>query len=88
MHGCTTPPGVGCLVGRLGFRCENPFTAASHWWLATAGRHCHLGLGKLYGKTGKRRQAREHVTTETAMYREMDMPFWLEQAATESHAPG
>jgi class 3 adenylate cyclase/tetratricopeptide (TPR) repeat protein len=42
--------------------------------------HCHLGLGKLYRDSGQRDQAREHVTTATTMYREMDMRFWLEQA--------
>jgi class 3 adenylate cyclase/tetratricopeptide (TPR) repeat protein len=42
--------------------------------------HCHLGLGKLYRRTGKREQAQEHLTTATTMYREMDMRFWLEQA--------
>ena len=45
--------------------------------------HCHLGLGKLYRPTGKREQAREHLTTATTMYREMDMRFWLEQAEAE-----
>ena len=33
--------------------------------------HCHLGLGKLYRRTGKREQAQEHLTTATTMYREM-----------------
>jgi Tetratricopeptide repeat len=42
--------------------------------------HCHLGLGKLYRRTGKREQAQEHLTTATTMYRDMDMAFWLEQA--------
>ena len=42
--------------------------------------HCHLGLGKLYRRIGKRKQARDHLMTATTMYREMDMPFWLEQA--------
>ena len=42
--------------------------------------HCHLGLGKLYRRTGKRDQAQEHLTTATAMYREMDVRFYLEQA--------
>ncbi len=45
--------------------------------------HCHLGLGKLYRRTDKREQAREHLTTATTMYREMDMSFWLEQAEAE-----
>jgi hypothetical protein len=35
--------------------------------------HCHLGLGKLYRRTGKREQAQEHFTTATTMYREMGM---------------
>ena len=45
--------------------------------------HCHLGLGKLYRRTGEREQAREHLTIATAMYREMEMRCWLEQAAAE-----
>ena len=48
--------------------------------------HCHLGLGKLYGRTDKREQGREHLTTATRMYREMDMRFWLEQAEAEMAA--
>jgi class 3 adenylate cyclase/tetratricopeptide (TPR) repeat protein len=45
--------------------------------------HCHLGLDKLYRRTGKRQQAQEHLTIATTMYREMDMRFWLEQAEAE-----
>jgi class 3 adenylate cyclase/tetratricopeptide (TPR) repeat protein len=45
--------------------------------------HCHLGLGKLYRRTGKRDEAQEHLTTATTMYREMDMRFYLEQAEAE-----
>jgi len=48
--------------------------------------HCHLGLGKLYRRTGKREQAQEHLTTATTMYREIDMRFWLERATTELKA--
>jgi hypothetical protein len=50
--------------------------------------HCHLGLGKLYRRTGKRQEAHEHLTTATTMYREMDMRFWLEQAEAELRAFG
>ena len=57
------------LAGELGMR---PLVA-----------HCHLGLGKLYRCTGKREQAREHLTTATTMYRDMDMRFWREQAEAE-----
>jgi hypothetical protein len=45
--------------------------------------HCHLGLGKLYRRTGKRQDAQEHLATATMMYREMEMSFWLEQAEAE-----
>ncbi len=57
------------LAGELGMR---PLVA-----------HCHIGLGKLYRRTGEREQAQEHLRTATTMYREMDMRFWLEQAETE-----
>ena len=39
-----------------------------------------LGLGRLYGRTGKRQEAQPHLTTAATMYREMDMRSWLEQA--------
>jgi tetratricopeptide (TPR) repeat protein len=45
--------------------------------------HCHLGLGKLYRRTDKRDEAREHLTTATTMYREMGMTYWLEKAEAE-----
>jgi class 3 adenylate cyclase/tetratricopeptide (TPR) repeat protein len=45
--------------------------------------HCHRGLGKLFRRTGKRERACEHLTTATAMYREMDVRFWLQQAEAE-----
>ena len=45
--------------------------------------HCHLGLGKLYRRIGKREQAQEHLTTATTMYREMGMTYWLEKAEAE-----
>jgi tetratricopeptide (TPR) repeat protein len=45
--------------------------------------HCHLGLGKLYRRTGQRDQAQAHLTFATTMYREMGMTYWLEQAEAE-----
>ena len=42
--------------------------------------HCHLGLGKLYRRTGDGAKAQEHLATAATMYREMDMWFWLERA--------
>jgi hypothetical protein len=48
--------------------------------------HCHLGLVKLYRRAGPREQAREHITIAAAMYREMDMRFWLDEAEGELRA--
>jgi class 3 adenylate cyclase/tetratricopeptide (TPR) repeat protein len=45
--------------------------------------HCHLGLGKLYRRTGDQAKASEHLSTATAMYREMGMEFWLAKADAE-----
>ena len=45
--------------------------------------HCCLGLGRLYGRTGAAAMAREQLTRAAAMYREMGMRFWLEQAEGE-----
>jgi tetratricopeptide (TPR) repeat protein len=48
--------------------------------------HCHAGLAKLYGRTGGRVEADEHLACATRMYREMGMRYWLEQAEPESTA--
>jgi hypothetical protein len=45
--------------------------------------HCHLGLGKLYRRTGKREQPQEHLTTAMTMYGEMGMTYWLERLERE-----
>jgi tetratricopeptide (TPR) repeat protein len=45
--------------------------------------HCHLGLGKLYRRTGQREQAKEHIATTMTMYQGMGMMYWLEQAEAE-----
>jgi tetratricopeptide (TPR) repeat protein len=47
--------------------------------------HCHRGLATLYARVAERKRAEEHLAKATAMYREMDMGFWLELADA---APG
>ena len=42
--------------------------------------HCHLGLGELFQRTSRRSEAEQHLTAATAMYRDMEMLFYLEQA--------
>ena len=39
--------------------------------------HCHRGLGTLYAATGQREQARTALSTAIALYRAMEMTFWL-----------
>jgi hypothetical protein len=78
------------LLGEIAARRDPPEQADGHYRdaLALAEKlgfrpliaHCHLSLGKLYRRTG----AREHIATATTMYREMNMPFWLEQAEVEN----
>jgi tetratricopeptide (TPR) repeat protein len=41
--------------------------------------HCHQGLATLYAATGQREQARIELSTAIAMYKSMDMTFWLPQ---------
>jgi hypothetical protein len=45
--------------------------------------HCHLGLGKLFRRSDRPELATDHLMTATAMYGEMGMRFWLEQATAE-----
>jgi tetratricopeptide (TPR) repeat protein len=48
--------------------------------------HCHLGLGRLGGRTGDGAKAREHLAIAVTMYRDMDMRFWLAQAQAAPEA--
>jgi tetratricopeptide (TPR) repeat protein len=42
--------------------------------------HCHLSLGTLYGRMGQKSQARDALSAAIALFRSMDMTFWLPQA--------
>ena len=55
-------------------------TLASELGMRPLVAHCHLGLGKLYRRTGDDAKGQEHLTTAKGMYREMGMDFWLEKA--------
>jgi DNA-binding NtrC family response regulator/tetratricopeptide (TPR) repeat protein len=54
------------LAGELGMR---PLMA-----------HCHLGLSTLYTKLGQREQACAELSMALALYRALDMTFWLSRA--------
>ena len=44
--------------------------------------HCHRGLGMLYAKGGRVEQARAELSAAIALYRAMEMQFWLPQTET------
>ena len=41
--------------------------------------HCHRSLGTLYAATSQPEQARTALSTAIALYRDMEMTFWLPQ---------
>jgi hypothetical protein len=47
--------------------------------------HCHLGLGKVFLRTGASEQAQKHIATATTIYRNLGMTHWLEQPEAELH---
>jgi tetratricopeptide (TPR) repeat protein len=82
------------LLGAIAARREPPEVepAATHYRQALTlaeelgmrplAAHGHLGLGTLYAKVGTRKQARAELSTAIALYRGMEMTFWLPQAET------
>jgi class 3 adenylate cyclase/tetratricopeptide (TPR) repeat protein len=66
---------------------EAALTLASELGMRPLVAHCHLGLGKLYRRTGDRKGTREHLATATTLYREMGMGFWLDKAEAELGPP-
>jgi len=73
------PPDVETAIGRY----REATTMATELGMRPLAAHCHLGLGKLYRRTGKRDAARGHLATATTMYREMGMMYWLERTEAE-----
>jgi hypothetical protein len=55
-------------------------TLAAELEMRPLGAHRQLGLGRLSRRTDRPEQAQEHLATAAAMYGEMGMRFWLEQA--------
>jgi len=86
------------LLGEIASRRDPPVLETAEGYyreaLALAGQlsmrplaaHCHFDLGRLFRKTDQHEQARQHLTTATTMFREMDMRFWLDQAEAEMRA--
>jgi class 3 adenylate cyclase/tetratricopeptide (TPR) repeat protein len=80
------------LLGEIASHHQRPDVAAAdaHYGAAVAladelgmrplVAHCHLGLGTLYAKIGRREQAHSELSTAIELYRAMEMTFWLPQA--------
>jgi class 3 adenylate cyclase/tetratricopeptide (TPR) repeat protein len=48
---------------------------------------CHLGLGKRYLQVGRQASAELHLNTAAALFRELGMQSWLEQAQSQLASP-
>jgi tetratricopeptide (TPR) repeat protein len=80
------------LLGDIAAHCDPPeaeaaetsyhqaLTLAEELGMRPLQAHCHLGLGTLYARTGQREQAHAELATAIALYRAMEMTFWLPQA--------
>ena len=62
---------------------NHAMTLASELRMRPLVAHCHVGLGKLYRRTGDLEQAKAHLANGVAMMREMEMGLWLERAEAE-----
>jgi class 3 adenylate cyclase/tetratricopeptide (TPR) repeat protein len=59
---------------------QQAFALAEELGMRPLQAHCHLGLGRLYARTGQRERTRVELSTATEMYRAMEMTLWLPQA--------
>jgi class 3 adenylate cyclase/tetratricopeptide (TPR) repeat protein len=73
-------------IGKAEDHYRQALTLAEELGMGPLIAHCHFALGRLYRQTrqtGSQQQAEEHLTTATAMMREMEMGLWLERAEAE-----
>ncbi|MBI3327125.1 MAG: AAA family ATPase [Nitrospinae bacterium] len=80
------------LLGDIAAQCEPPeveqaegyyrqgMALAEELGMRPPMAHCHLGLGTLSSKIGRREQARAELSSAIDLYRAMQMAFWLTQA--------
>jgi tetratricopeptide (TPR) repeat protein len=76
VHTHADPPEVAQSEARY----REALTLAEALGMRPLQAHGHRGLGTLYAATGQQEQARAALSTAIAMYRAMDMAFWLPQA--------
>jgi tetratricopeptide (TPR) repeat protein len=70
------PPAVALAAVRY----QEALTLADTLGMRPLVAHCHRGLGTLYAATSQPDPARTELSTAIALYRAMDMVFWLPQA--------
>ncbi|MBI3456776.1 MAG: AAA family ATPase [Candidatus Rokubacteria bacterium] len=70
------PPGVETAEGHY----RQALALADELGMRPLQAHCHLGLGSLCRRAGRRPPAQEHLATAATMYRDMAMGLWLAQA--------
>jgi tetratricopeptide (TPR) repeat protein len=58
---------------------QQALTLADELGMLPLQAHCHRDLGMLYAATDQQEQARTELSTAIALYRDMDMTFWLPQ---------
>jgi tetratricopeptide (TPR) repeat protein len=80
------------LLGEIAVYCDSPdveqaeafhrqvLALAEELGMRPLVAHCHRGLGTLYAKVGRPEQARPKLSAAIALYRAMEMTFWLPQA--------
>jgi tetratricopeptide (TPR) repeat protein len=61
-------------------RYRQALTLAEELGMRPLQAHCHRGLGVLYAKLSRREPARAELSAAMALYRAMEMTFWLAQA--------
>jgi tetratricopeptide (TPR) repeat protein len=76
VHAHTDPPDVAQAEAHY----QQALALAEELGMRPLQTHCHLGLGTLYRTSGRREEARTELSTAIAMYRAMEMTFWLPQA--------
>lgn len=81
VHAHEAVEGEQIMAERAGDTYRQALARATEFGMRPLVAHCHFALGKLYVSTHQRDEATHHLTAASRLYRELDMPFWLEQAA-------
>ena len=76
VHAHATPP----EVAQAEVYYQQALALAEELGMRPLAAHCHRGLGTLYAKIGRHAEACAALSAAIALYRDMDMTFWLPQA--------